>query len=179
MNTMIDDILDLSALSKKEHFEKYNLQNILSETLDTLEQLIEDSKATINYKDLPYAIVIPSQMQQLLQNLISNSIKFSKKEEQPIINITHEYVAEANTEEKLWPADQYLKINVEDNGIGFEQEHAEKIFDLFDRLHSKSAYEGTGLGLSICKKIADNHGGTIMAQSERGKGSTFTLILPA
>jgi signal transduction histidine kinase len=118
-------------------------------------------------------------MRQLFQNLISNSIKFSKKEEPPVINITHKYVTEVNTKEKLWPADQYLQIAVEDNGIGFEQEHAEKIFHLFDRLHSKAAYEGTGLGLAICKKIAENHGGTIIAQSEAGKGSIFTLVIPA
>ncbi|HEX8333031.1 MAG TPA: PAS domain S-box protein [Segetibacter sp.] len=179
MNTMIDDILDLSALSKKEHFEKCDLQNIVSETLDTLEQAIEDAKAIVNYKALPSAIIIPSQMRQLFQNLISNSIKFSKKEDPPVLNITHEYLPEVNTEEKLWPADQYLQIKVADNGIGFEQEHAEKIFHLFDRLHSKSAYEGTGLGLAICKKIAENHGGTIIAQSQPGKGSIFTLIIPA
>jgi PAS domain S-box-containing protein len=179
MNTMIDDILDLSALSKKEHFEKYSLQKIVTETLDTLEQAIADAKATINFKNLPSAIIVPSQMRQLFQNLISNSIKFSKKEEAPVVNITHRYVAEVTTEEKLWPSDQYLQIMIEDNGIGFEQEHAEKIFDLFDRLHSKSAYEGTGLGLAICKKITENHGGIINAQSQPGKGSVFTLTIPA
>jgi PAS domain S-box-containing protein len=179
MNTMIDDILDLSALSKKEHFEKHGLQDVVSETIDTLESVIEVAKASVHYKDLPPAIIIPSQMRQLFQNLISNSIKFSRKEEPPVINITHKYVTEVNTKEKLWPADQYLQIAVEDNGIGFEQEHAEKIFHLFDRLHSKAAYEGTGLGLAICKKIAENHGGTIIAQSEAGKGSIFTLVIPA
>jgi signal transduction histidine kinase len=82
-------------------------------------------------------------------------------------------------EEDLWPAEQYLKIDFKDNGIGFDEEYAERIFNLFDRLHSRSAYEGTGVGLAICRKIAENHGGTIKAKSSPGKGAEFTIIIPA
>lgn len=180
MNRMIDDILDLSALSRKEHFIKYELNNIVVETLELLEQKIYESGATVNVDDLPSAIIIPSQMRQLFQNLISNAIKFSRKEVGPVLDINHEMIRNVNRKaEALWPSDEYLQITFKDNGIGFEQRNAEKIFQLFDRLHSKSAYEGSGLGLAICKKIVENHGGTIEAESEPGKGSIFTVIIPA
>ena len=83
------------------------------------------------------------------------------------------------SEEGLWPSEQYLQLHFKDNGIGFEQEYAEKIFNLFDRLHGRSAYEGTGVGLAICRKIAENHGGTIKATATPGEGAAFTLIIPA
>ncbi|MDB5245726.1 MAG: histidine kinase [Segetibacter sp.] len=180
MNTMIEDILDFSTLSRKQHFEKYNLNDVVSETVELLEQSIEEKKAVIQYSELPHAIIIPSQMRQLFQNLISNSIKFSRKDVPPVVNISHEFINKEKIKvADLWPSDQYLELKIKDNGIGFDPQYAEKVFNLFERLHSKSEYEGTGLGLAISKKIVDNHGGAIFAQSELGRGVEFTLVLPA
>lgn len=134
----------------------------------------------IHYGQLSKAIIIPSQMQRLFQNLISNSIKFSKEDTIPEITITCDYVKkDLIDDDEVWPAEEYLQLRFRDNGIGFEQEHAERIFNLFDRLHSRSIYEGSGLGLAICKKIAENHGGTLKAASRLGEGAEFTLIIPA
>jgi PAS domain S-box-containing protein len=180
MHTMIDDILNYSSLSQKQHFQKTSLEPILKEALDSLEGAIEEKKATVVHRDLPDAIVIPVQMGRLFQNLISNSLKFSRKEEAPLITIATEFLDKAKmNEEGLWPSEQYLQLQFKDNGIGFEEEYAEKIFNLFDRLHGRSAYEGTGVGLAICRKIAENHGGTIKAKSRLGQGAEFTIIIPA
>jgi PAS domain S-box-containing protein len=180
MNTMIEDILNYSTLSQKQHFQKSSLKTILKETLEVLEDTIKEKKAIVKNNDLPEAIVIPSQMGRLFQNLISNSLKFSKKEETPLISITSAFIDKAIVnEEGLWPSEQYLQMQFRDNGIGFEQEYAERIFNLFDRLHGRSAYEGTGVGLAICRKIAENHGGIIKARSTPGEGAEFTIVLPA
>ncbi|HYE55482.1 MAG TPA: PAS domain S-box protein [Chitinophagaceae bacterium] len=180
MDTMIEDILNFSMLSKKQHFEKYSLQRVLSETLELLEETIRGKNVSIQYPELPDAIIIPSQMRQLFQNLMSNAIKFSKKNIPPEIYITHELVRKDKVNATgLWPSEEYLVIRFRDNGIGFEPEYAEQIFNLFDRLHARSDYEGSGLGLAICRKIAENHGGNITARSELGKGAEFTLIIPA
>jgi signal transduction histidine kinase len=145
-----------------------------------MEDTIKEKKATMRSNDLPEAIVIPSQMGRLFQNLISNSLKFSKKEETPLITITSEFLDKAKVnEEGLWPSEQYLKLQFRDNGIGFQQEYAERIFNLFDRLHSRSTYEGTGVGLAICRKIVENHGGLIKARSTLGEGAEFTILIPA
>ncbi|HYO21366.1 MAG TPA: PAS domain S-box protein [Flavisolibacter sp.] len=180
MDTMIDDILNYSSLSQKQHFQKTSLDAILKEVLDSLEDAIEKKKATVNHRQLPEAIVIPTQMGRLFQNLISNSLKFSRKLEPPVITIASAFLDKTKMkEEGLWPSEQYLQLDFKDNGIGFEQEYAERIFNLFDRLHGRSAYEGTGVGLAICRKIAENHGGTIKARSVPGEGAEFTIIIPA
>jgi len=107
---------------------------------------------------------------QLFYNLINNSLKFTKKDTPPVISIESSIFFQADT--------KIEKIMIRDNGIGFEQQYADKIFDLFQRLHSRFDYEGTGIGLSICKKIVDNHHGIIYAEGDEDKGSRFTLILP-
>lgn len=180
MSTLIDDILNFSTLSEKQHFEKYSLKLVAAEVTEVLEQAIEGKKATVHYTDLPDAIIIPSQMRQLFQNLLSNSIKFAKRDVPPEVYISHQLLKKENIQTAgLWPADLYLQVTFKDNGIGFEPKNAGRIFDLFDRLHGQSAYEGTGLGLAICKRIAENHGGFITAKSELGKGAEFTLVIPA
>ena len=180
MDRLMTDILDFSRLSEKQHFERYSLQEVAVETLDVLEHAIKEKEAEVHLDALPHAVVIPSQMRQLFQNLISNALKFSRKGVPPRIELTHAYLPkETVREEGVWPADQYLQIVFRDNGIGFSQEHAEKIFQSFGRLHARSAYEGTGLGLAICRRIAENHGGALSARSEEGKGSEFLLLLPA
>ncbi len=180
MTALIDDLLNFSTLSEKQHFQKCSLEKIVTGTLEVLEQTIEEKNAHIGHNLLPDVIAIPSQMQQLFQNLISNSLKFTKKGVPPRITIEHQFIKrDALSFEELWPAEEYLQLTFTDNGIGFEQEHAEKIFNLFDRLHSKAAYEGTGIGLAICKKITENHGGIIRARAEPGNGAEFTLVIHA
>ena len=180
MDVMIEDILNFATLNNKQHFESYNLNNIVSDTKELLEQSIKEKQAVINYSDLPNAVIIPAQMRQLMQNVISNAIKFSRNGVPPVIDITHQFIKKESIDTSgLWPSHEYLKITIRDNGIGFDQQYAERIFNLFDRLHSKSTYEGSGLGLAICKKIAENHGGMMYAKSNPGDGAEFSVILPA
>jgi signal transduction histidine kinase len=122
---------------------------------------------------------VPYQIQQLFQNLIANSLKFTRKDVQPQIAVTHEIIPEGEfRNKKLGSAPKYLQITFEDNGIGFSNKAREQIFRLFERLHNRSEYEGSGLGLAICQRIAENHQGSIEADSEEGKGSKFIITLP-
>ncbi len=148
--------------------------------LQTLEFKIEHKAAVIHADPLPEANIVPSQFRQLFQNLLSNSLKFVREGVQPVIEIKHSFVMPQEVENlQLTKADQYHKLQFTDNGIGFEDEYAGKIFAIFQRLHGRSEYEGTGIGLAICKKIVEHHGGAIYASGEPNQGATFTIILPA
>ncbi len=180
MQNMISDLLSISMISGNRSFELYSLRKILEETIQTLEFKIENQQAVIRYDNLPQANIIPSQFRQLFQNLLANSLKFVREGVQPLITVRCD---EADLYEvapyQLARADKYLKISLTDNGIGFENEYAQKIFAIFQRLHGRSEYEGSGIGLSICKKIVEHHGGVIFAHGQPGTGATFTIILPA
>jgi light-regulated signal transduction histidine kinase (bacteriophytochrome) len=175
--TMIEDILSFSLLEAKEPKKKVPLNKILSDVKDLLEETINEKQATIIADALPEAEVIGSQIRQLFQNLISNSLKFSHSGQAPVICIAATITDNPSVlpEEK---SDQYLEVSVEDNGIGFPEEAKEKIFGLFNRYHSKSQYEGTGLGLSISKRIVDNHHGIIRAYPGKERGARFIFVLP-
>lgn len=180
MQTMINDLLSISMISGNRSFEHYSLQKILDETLLTLEFKIEQKNAVIKSTPLPEANVIVSQFRQLFQNLLSNSLKFTKPDVQPLIQIEHSFVDPKDAiHYQLNNASQYLKIVFTDNGIGFENEFAGKIFTIFHRLHGRSEYEGSGIGLAICKKIVAHHGGIIYAEGQPDVGALFTIILPA
>lgn len=173
MQKLIEALLSYSNTNNTEvSFTPTDLNKILEDVKTDLEGLIEDKHVTIESSGLPVIPVIPTQFQQLLQNLISNSIKYSKPEVQPIIIIQAEITNEREKNGRFW------KISVSDNGIGFDQRYETKIFDLFQRLHGKGEFEGTGIGLAICKKIVQNHRGYIAAQGFPGKGSTFSVYLP-
>lgn len=179
MQELIDGILSYSSLNMEGGEKPFSLQKALNEAVNSLEQKIRETNARIVSQDLPVAVVNPFQMQQLFQNLIANALKFSKAGLSPVINISYAVVdGVAVQQQGLQPADQYLQIQVTDNGIGFDNKVSEKIFGLFQRLHSKSTYEGSGLGLAICKRVVENHGGSISANSSPGKGTTFTVTLP-
>jgi PAS domain S-box-containing protein len=179
MQGMINDLLSVSLLTSDKSFEKQSLKVIVDDVLQTLEFKIESKKATITVDDLPEAHVISSQMRQLFQNLISNSLKFVAPGRDPQIAITQSNLSFEETNKlELQPAKQYVKIRVADNGIGFQNEYASKIFTIFQRLHGKFDYEGTGIGLAICKKIVEIHEGIIYAEGKPGEGSVFTIILP-
>ena len=180
MAKMIDDILSFSFLSQKQEFETVSLQNILDETLEVLDQPIKEKKAIIRSDSLPKLREIPSQARQLFQNLISNSLKFSKKEVPPAINITHQFLNEGKINGSAMNAGtKYIQLRFEDNGIGFDQKDNEKIFELFKRLHSRDEYSGTGIGLAIVKKIVENHRGIISAEKGKENGAVFNILLPA
>jgi len=179
MQTMISDLLSVSVISGNKAFEVHSLKDILEEVVQTLEFKIEDRMATVVSDELPAVRVVPSQFRQLFQNLISNSLKFSREGVAPRIEVTHQYLTERQGEKfGLGKASGYLRLDVTDNGIGFDNQFANKIFTIFQRLHGKTEYEGTGIGLAICKKIAENHGGTITANGTINQGSTFTIIIP-
>lgn len=179
MRILIDDLLQYSRTTKNEKiFEKASLNELLDNAKIDLAQYIEEKGATIQSDKLPEAILIPFQIQQLFINLIGNSLKYSKEKVKPKIKISYKKVTALD--EKQIPKntkDKFHKITFEDNGIGFEQEYAEKIFVLFNRLHNKRDYAGTGIGLAICKKIVENHKGYIFAEGMPGKGAVFTIYL--
>jgi PAS domain S-box-containing protein len=180
MQTMINDLLSISMISGNTAFEKFSLQKILEETIQTLEYKIEQQNAIVTADPLPEATIIPAQFRQLFQNLLSNSLKFVQPGVQPVITITHQVLsADEMIHYQLAAAKEYHKLEFADNGIGFENEFAGKIFAIFQRLHGRSEYEGSGIGLAICKKIVEHHGGLIYSSGELNKGATFTIILPA
>lgn len=179
MRVLIKDLLHFSRINKAEKiFEEADLNYLLETAKHELAPTIEEKKARIESNELPTLNVIPFQIQQLFINLISNSLKYSKENSSPIIEINCEMI-DAN-EVEILPVNniKYHKITFKDNGIGFEQEYAAKIFILFNRLHNKNEYQGTGIGLAICQKIVENHKGFIVAKGELNVGSTFTVYLP-
>ena len=181
MQLLINNILDFSKFSAaSQSFEETNLNRLVEEVLSDLEIEIERRKAKISVDQLPTISVIPGQFRQLMQNLLSNSLKFSKRDITPVINVYAERVAGAELPAgpSINPTEQYCRIHVEDNGIGFDEAYAEKIFVIFQRLHSNHLFEGTGIGLSICKKIVEKHNGLISATSIPDQGSRFTIVLP-
>jgi PAS domain S-box-containing protein len=179
MSTLINDVLNYSRLSKTgEQFEKTDLNKILKDVLSDFELLIEQKQAVITHSDLPTIKSIPLQIHQLFGNLISNSLKFS--EVNPQITITAQTLSAKEVQKypQLIEDRAYIQLTFKDNGIGFEQQHADQIFIIFQRLNNQRTYSGTGIGLALCKKIVDHHDGIITAQSEPGQGATFTVILP-
>lgn len=180
MRVLINDLLQYSKANRAEkNLVPTNLNDVLHNSLLELSQNIEDKKAVVNYVELPVINGIHFQMQQLFSNLLSNSLKYSKEDVAPIINVDcTEIIAKTEAVLKDRSLKKYYKINFTDNGIGFEQEYAEKIFLLFNRLHGKTEYQGTGVGLAICKKIVENHKGYIFANAKPGQGATFTIFLP-
>ncbi|MES2411485.1 MAG: CHASE3 domain-containing protein [Bacteroidota bacterium] len=180
MRILIDDLLQYSRTTKTEkNFETTDLNELFENAKGDLLQIIEEKQAIIQNDKLPTMTVIPFQIQQLFVNLIGNSLKYSKKDAVPKIKISCKKIIAAD--EDLIPKmtkEKFYKITFKDNGIGFEQEYAEKIFVLFNRLHNKNEYVGTGIGLAICKKIVENHKGFIFGEGKPDAGATFTIYLP-
>lgn len=168
MRQLIDDLLQFARITTKaKPFERVDLNQVVKEVLSDLEMRIAKTQARIEVENLPTLEGDPRQLHQLFQNLISNALKFSKKGECPDIAIKSRVLPKGFTE-----------IVVEDKGIGFEEKYLERIFEPFQRLHSRSEYEGTGMGLAICQKIVQIHHGEITAKSRLGVGSTFSIKLP-
>lgn len=168
MQRLIQDVLAHSNIEiDRSHRSETSTRVVLKEVQANLVQLIEENNATFELGKLPVVAVDRSQLVQLFQNLISNAIKYRKPNETPHIVIS----ADRSVDEWVF--------SIRDNGLGFDSKYADKIFDMFARLHGKTEYSGTGMGLAICKKIVNANGGTIWAQSEIGQGSIFFFTLPA
>ena len=180
MQKLISDLLSVSTILGNKAFEPYDLNDALYDTLQQLDQKIEEKKAVITCAPLPMATVVPQQFRQLFLNLVNNALKFSRPDEPLQLQIKWQYLDAKDAEQYgIVHARRYLKLEFADNGIGFDNQYAGKIFAIFQRLHGKVEYEGTGIGLAVCKKIAENHGGIIYARGVPGKSAIFTLIIPA
>jgi signal transduction histidine kinase len=176
MKDLINDLLAFSRSAVNgDAFSEVNLNEVVAGVLSDMEVEIEQSGAQIQVDALPKVWAISSQMRQLFQNLISNALKFKRHDLAPHIHIRYE----AALGSPVRKGALQHRIVVADNGIGFEEKHAEEIFVVFKRLHSYHEYEGTGVGLSICKKIMDRHKGSISAQSKYGEGTLFIIEMPA
>jgi signal transduction histidine kinase len=179
MKTLITDLLVFSRLrTKAQPFTQVDLTQVAREVLSDLEIKIEQTGGTVKLGDLPIIDADPLQMRQLFQNLIGNALKFQRKGGSPVVDIRacmlddQENGSDGNAHRPV------CQITFEDNGIGFDEKYADRIFGVFQRLHGRDEYEGTGIGLSICKKIAERHDGKIEAKSAPGKGAAFIITLP-
>lgn len=178
MSKLITDLLDYSRLSSNVEHVEANLEAIILEVVSDFDYLIDEKGAVIHVGHMPVINAVPSQLRQLFQNLIGNSLKFSKAGVIPEISITSELIEEKNFDSAASPNGKYCLIEVKDNGIGFDEVYLDKIFIIFQSLNDRKLYEGTGIGLAIAKKIIEKHNGLITASSKPGEGASFKIILP-
>ena len=180
MQSLIVNLLTYSRIDgRHEDFVEVSLNEVLEKAQEGLSSTLESTHGKVIYKNLPTIKGVFYQLEQLFSNLISNSLKYRKEDQPPLIYIHSEKVEAAEISEIfLKVSSHYQKITFKDHGIGFEEEYNEKVFEVFQRLHGKSEYTGTGIGLSICKKIIENHHGYIYARGEVDKGATFIFYLP-
>ena len=172
MQALIDALLAYSRVTTKaKPFESVDLAATAEGVLSDLDFRISETGGEVRLKDLPVLDAEPVQMQQLLQNLVGNALKFKREDVPPLIEVTGKVMDGG-------PSGEVCRITVRDNGIGFDPKFADRIFLVFQRLHGRGAYEGTGIGLALCKKIVDRHGGSIEVDSTPGEGSVFTVTLP-
>jgi PAS domain S-box-containing protein len=195
MQHLIDDILEFSGLSSGNvTFENVGLGGVVTQVLSDIEVLVAEKQAQITVDALPDVEGNKAQLGLLFQNIIANAIKFSKEETRPEVHIHADVIKGRELpadhlklnmqhfsilqDPRFWDNEKFCRISIQDNGIGFDEVYIDKIFALFQRLHSKSEYEGTGIGLAVCKKVVDIHHGTITATSKQGEGSVFIITLP-
>jgi len=173
MRVLIDDLLTFSRVTTRAlPFSPVDLATIMRDVLDDLEPRLKSTHGTIEVGELPTVEADPRQMYQMFQNLLSNALKFHRPGIPPIVKVT--VSNQTNTE----TGEAYYLIQIEDNGIGFEEKYLDRIFTVFQRLHGKDEYEGTGIGLAVVRKIVERHGGTVTARSSVGQGATFLVTLP-
>ncbi|MFD2934070.1 sensor histidine kinase [Spirosoma flavum] len=189
MSALIRDLLSYSriaALHDNRHM--VSLSVVVQTVITDLELVIAETGAVVRVESLPDVLGDSIQLGQLFQNLLSNALKFSRQDRSkqavpavPLIQVSSQTLLARDLPSGVKPsfsAPTYYRIDVTDNGIGFDQKYANRIFEVFQRLHSKSEFAGTGIGLAICEKVVTNHGGAIMATSRPGKGATFSVYLP-
>ena len=181
MAILINDLLTFSRVTTKaEPFVPTDLTKIAQEVISDLEVRIEELGGRVELGNLPAIKADPLQMRQLLQNLVGNGLKFHREEEAPVVKVHGQLL---NGREPRAAGNslggELCQITVEDNGIGFDEKYLDRIFTIFQRLHSRSEYQGTGVGLAVCRKIVERHSGTITATSAPGQGAKFLVTLPA
>lgn len=180
MQSLIDNLLTYSKINiSKKDFETVDLNQILSKVQDDITNNITNTNTELISENLPKIMGVPFQMEQLFTNLITNAVKYKRADATPKIHISYTYVLGTELPESTPKSyKHYHKIIFKDNGIGFKQQYAEKIFEVFQRLHQKTEYSGTGIGLAICKKIVENHNGYISAIATENVGAQFIVYLP-
>ncbi|AUD01524.1 PAS domain S-box protein [Spirosoma pollinicola] len=182
MSLLIKDLLAFSRIStRQETAAPVALNNIVNEVLDDLEVAIQQAAGQVVVEELPTILGDESQLRQLFQNLLSNALKFKREGVTPYIQVHSERIAANDLPPSVRPprsAAAYYCIRVIDNGIGFDEKYIDRIFQVFQRLHSRNEYAGTGIGLAVCEKVVANHGGTITAVSQPGQGATFLIYFP-
>ena len=168
ISLLIEGLLQLTRVTTRaKPFETVNLSHILSEVIEDQEMRIKESGGRVEFTEMPTLEADPTQMRQLFQNLIANALKFHPADRAPEISIDSQTDLNKNQ----------CVIRVKDNGLGFNQKYADKIFNIFQKLNG-TEFEGTGIGLSICRKVVERHRGTISATSQEGKGAVFEILLP-
>jgi len=171
MRILIDDLLAFSRVTTKaQPFKRVSLRRITNEVLSDLEIKVEDTGAKVTVGKLPAIDADELQMRQLLQNLLSNALKFTRPDVKPSVKV---HATKSHMDGR-----EVVILTVEDNGIGFDPKYLDRIFTIFQRLHGRSEYEGTGIGLAVVRKITERHEGGVTAESEEGKGSRFIVTLP-
>ena len=191
MRNLIDDLLTFSrVISRTEPFAAVNLRTVVQDVLGDLEFRIEKTGAKVDVGDLPTIEADATQMRQLMQNLISNALKFQAPGATPEVSVTARlvsgatpngqttFLARKTSEAGPMGEETFCELTVRDNGIGFDEKYLDKIFAVFQRLHGRQEYEGTGVGLAVCRRIVDRHAGRITAQSKPGAGASFIIWLP-
>jgi signal transduction histidine kinase len=173
MRRLINDLLSYSRVTTNaKPFSRVSLGEIMADVTSDLQIRVEEINAKVEFGELPWVEADPTQIHQLLQNLISNALKFRREGVQPHVSVS------ASLQDGPFEHGPALVITVEDNGIGFDNQFNEQIFTIFQRLHSRNEYEGTGIGLATCRKIVERHGGYIAADGTPGQGSKFTITMP-
>ena len=180
MQNLINDLLTFSRVTTKaQPFTPVNLAETAREVVDDLEGRIEMTKGRVELGDLPVVDAEPLQIRQLLQNLIGNALKFRRPDEPPVVKIQAKIISGVLPQVSDSSPQKLCELTVSDNGIGFDEKYLDRIFNVFQRLHTRNEYEGTGMGLAIARKIVLYHGGSITAKSAPGQGATFIVTLPA
>jgi light-regulated signal transduction histidine kinase (bacteriophytochrome) len=179
MQTLIKDLLDYSRLaSQPVPFEAVSLKTLAEGVLSDLETTIRETNAIVTVEELPTLPGDATQLRQLLQNLITNALKFAKAGQPPQVHLSANSLTADELPQPSTGHGNWVALMVADKGIGFDESHGQRIFELFHRLHGRSQYAGTGIGLSVVKKVAENHGGFVTAHGKPGEGATFTVYLP-
>ncbi|WP_461151150.1 sensor histidine kinase [Spirosoma pulveris] len=183
MSVLIKDLLTFSRIAtRQDTTTAVSLNDVLTTALTDLELVVQETNAVVEVADLPTITGDKVQLTQLFQNLLSNSLKFGQSTVQARIRISCQRIDARDLPElsdTTYQAMAYYRIDVNDNGIGFDPKYVDRIFEVFQRLHGKNEYAGTGIGLAICEKVVANHGGFITATSQPGQGATFSVYLPA
>ena len=182
MSVLIKDLLTYSRIStQQDSSATVSLTSVINAVLADLDLAIQETVALVRVDSLPTVQGDKSQLGQLFQNLLNNALKFRKTGQPPQISITCQTIAATDLPPSVWPtreATAYYRIDVADNGIGFDEQYVDRIFQVFQRLHGRSQFAGTGIGLAICEKVTANHGGAITAQSQPDEGAIFSVYLP-